>query len=111
MGSETFIIVALRWIEKSTSFAWATAICSARNVSSAAALMNVASTISPASTGIDFLSTVMLPSSETSSTSSVSSASKVTDCSFERKSCAPIVATCVLESGDHAPIRGGCVRA
>ena len=32
IGSETFIIVALRWSEKSTPWALASAICSARNV-------------------------------------------------------------------------------
>ena len=62
IGSETFIIVALRWIENSTPCALASAICSARNASSARALMKVASTISPASTGIDSLSTVTVPS-------------------------------------------------
>ena len=36
-----------------------------------------------------------------------SAAAKVTDCSLERKSWAPMVATRVFESGDHAPIRGG----
>ena len=35
----------------------------------------------------------------------------VTDRSLERKSPAPMVATWVLESGDHAPIECGCLRA
>ena len=69
--------------------------------------MKVASTISPASTGIDSLSTVIVPSRATSSTFRSSAAAKVTDCSLERKSSAPMVATRVFESGDHAPI---CVR-
>ena len=37
--------------------------------------------------------------------------STVTDCSVERKSSAPIVATCVRESPDHAPIECGWLRA
>ena len=111
MGSETFIIVAFRWIENSTPCACASAICSARNASSARALMKVASTISPARTGIDSLSTVTLPSRATSSTDRSSAASKVTDCSFVRKSFAPMVLTWVFESGDQAPIVGGCDRA
>ncbi len=111
IGSETFIIVAFRWIEKSTPCAWAAAICSARNASRLPALMKVASTISPARTGIDSLSTVTLPSPATSSTLRSSAAAKVTDCSLERKSSWPIVATLVFESLAHAPILCGCERA
>ncbi len=111
MGSETFIIVALRWIENSTSRALASAICAARNASSARALMYVASTTSPARTGIDSFSTVTLPSLATSSTFSSSSAAKVTDRSLDRKSSAPMVATVVFESGAQAPILWGCDRA
>ena len=48
IGSETFIIVALRWTENSTSSALARAICAARNSSSAATCIAVASTTSPA---------------------------------------------------------------
>ncbi len=39
------------------------------------------------------------------------SAATVTDCSVERKSPPDIVATCDFESGDHAPIECGCLRA
>ena len=53
IGSETFIIVALRCTENSTSSAWARAIWASRNSRSAATCMTVASTISPASTGTD----------------------------------------------------------
>ena len=70
--------------------------------------MNVASTTSPARTGIDSLRTVTAPSVATSSTLRSSSASKVTDCSLERKSSWPMVATWVFESGDHSPILWGC---
>ena len=58
IGSETFIIVAFRWSENSTPWSRASAICSARNVRSAATSMTVESTTSPASTGSESLSTV-----------------------------------------------------
>ena len=41
----------------------------------------------------------------------MSSAASTTDCSLERKSSWPIVATLVLESDDQAPIECGCLRA
>ena len=55
IGSETFIIVAFRCRENRTPCSLASAICSARNASSARAAHHRASTISPASTGIDVL--------------------------------------------------------
>ena len=55
IGSETFIIVALRCTENSTSSALARAIWAARNSRSAATCITVASTTSPASTGTDSL--------------------------------------------------------
>ena len=73
--------------------------------------MNVPSTISPSCTGTDALSTVSVPSLATCSMRRSSAASIVTDCSFERKSCWPIVTTWVLESADQAPIECGCLRA
>ena len=111
IGSETFIIVALRCTENSTSSALARAICSARKRRSAATFMKVPSTTSPASTGIDSLSTVTVPSAATCSMRSVSSASMTTDCSLERKSSLPMVATLVFESADQAPMRCGCALA
>ena len=62
IGSETFIIVALRCTENSTPSALARAIWAARNSRSAATRMTEASTTSPASTGTDSRSTVVLPS-------------------------------------------------
>ncbi len=111
IGSETFIIVALRCREKSTPCSFAAAICSRRKVSSAATRMTVESTTSPASTGTDGLSTVSVPSAATCTIERVSSASITTDCSLERKSSAPIVATEVLESLLHSPMRWGCFLA
>ena len=111
IGSETFIIVALRCTENSTSSALARAICSARNRRSAATFMKVPSTTSPASTGTDSFSTVTVPSAATCSMRSVSSDSMTTDCSLERKSSLPIVATLVFESADQAPMRCGCALA
>ena len=65
IGSETFIIVALRWTENSTPSASARAICASRNVRSAATRITVASTTSPASTGTGARSAVTAPSAAT----------------------------------------------
>ena len=76
------------------------------------ALMTVASTISPAVHGQRRpCSTVTVPSAPTCSMRSVSAAARVTDCSLLRKSPAAMWATCVLESGDQAPIEWGWERA
>ena len=110
MGSETFIMVALRWAENRMPSSLARATWAFRNSSRAVALMNVASTTSPASTGTDCFSTVVLPS-PTSWMVRVSSAGITTDCSLVRKSSWPRVATLVLESLDHAPMVCGCFLA
>jgi hypothetical protein len=111
IGSETFIMVALRCTENSTPSDLARSTWAARNSSSAAALMTVPSTISPARTGKASLSVVVVPSASTSWIEIVVSSSMTTDFSFERKSSAPIVATFVLESLLQAPIECGCLRA
>ena len=110
-GSETFIMVALRCTENSTSSALARAIAFARNAWRWATSMTVASTISPASTGIASLSTVTVPSAASCSMRRVSSASITTDLSLDLKSCSPMVATLVRESWLQAPIEWGCLRA
>lgn len=111
IGSETFIIVAFRCTEKSTSSSLARATCAARNSRSAATRMTEASTTSPASTGTDSRSTVVLPSSPTSSMRKVASSARTTDFSVERKSSPSMCATFVLESADQAPMRCGLERA
>ncbi len=111
IGSDTFIIVALRCTEKSTPCSRASAICAARNSSSALARITVASTISPSRTGSRSTSAVTVPSEATSSTRRSPAAATVTDCSLDRKSSAAMCATCVFESGDHAPIECGWLRA
>ena len=111
IGSETFIMVALRWTENSTSSAWARAICSVTNSRSASTSIRVASTTSPASTGTDSLRTVTVPSVPTCSMRRVSSASSTTDCSLCRKSPSSMVATLVRESADQAPMECGWLRA
>ena len=111
IGSLTFIIVALRCTEKSTSSALARAIWLRRNASSAATRSTVASTTSPSSTGRPSLSTVVVPSVATWRMVRVSSPPSTTDCSLSRKSSMPIVATLVLLSGLQAPIECGCLRA
>ena len=112
IGSETFIIVAFRCTEKSTFSALARAICSARKVRSAATRITVASTTSPARTGIESLRTVTAAVGvDVLDPEDVVGSAMTTDCSLARKSSAVIVATLVLESGDQAPIRCGCWRA
>ncbi len=111
IGSETFIMVALRCTENSTPSALARATCAARNSFSAATRITEASTTSPASTGTLSRSTVTAPSSPTSSMRSAPSRAMTADFSVEAKSLTPMVATLVLESADQAPIRCGWVLA
>ena len=112
IGSETFIIVALRCTENSTSSALARAICSVRKRRSAATFMNVPSTTSPARTGIAVLEHRLgAVGGDVLDRSGVSSASSTTDFSLEKKSSLPMVATLVFESLLQAPIRCGCVLA
>ena len=111
IGSETFIMVALRCTENSTSSAFARAIWAVRNSRSDATRIAVASTTSPARTGTDSRSTVVVPSSPTSSMRNESSAASTADFSLCRKSSAVMCATLVFESADHAPIECGCERA
>jgi len=111
IGSETFIIVALRCTENSTFSALASAIWAARKASSGALRSTAASTISPASTGSAALSTVTVPSGAMCSIRSVVAAGRVTEVSVCRKSPSSIVDTCERESGDQAPIDCGCARA
>ncbi len=111
IGSDTFIIVALRWTENSTPSSFARWIWAVRNSRSGPTRMAVASTISWASTGTDSRSTVLLPSSPVSVMVRVSSAGSTADFSEERKSSAVMCATLVFDCGDHAPMRCGCLRA
>ncbi len=110
IGSETFIMVALRCTENSTSSALARAIWAVRNSRSGPTRITVASTTSPASTGTDSRSTVVVPSSPTSSMRSEPSSPTTTDFSVERKSSAPMVATLVRDCGLHSPMECGCER-
>ena len=71
IGSETFIIVALRCSENSTPCAFASAICASMNVASALRLIDAASMISPACSFGLSLSTRVVPSAPTSSMRSV----------------------------------------
>ena len=111
IGSETFIIVALRCTEKSTSSALARSICALRNSLSASTRITVASMTSPARTLRSSLSTVTVPSLAVCSMRRVSSAASTTDFSLWRKSSASMVATLVRESALQAPIECGCDRA
>ena len=55
IGSDTFIIVALRWTENRTPCSLASATCARRNASRAARRITAASSTSPASTGVSLL--------------------------------------------------------
>jgi hypothetical protein len=107
IGSETFIIVALRCTENSTPSALARAICAVRNSRSWATRITEASTTSPARTGTDSRSTVVVPSAAASSMRSEPSSATTADFSVARKSLAPMVATFVFESEVHLPMRCG----
>ncbi len=111
IGSETFIIVALRCSEKRTPLSWASSSWAARKSHSCLRLITVASRISPASSATGGRSSVTEPSSATWRRVTSVGASTVTDRSLERKSPASMVATCVLESGDQGPSRCGCFLA
>ncbi len=107
IGSETFIIVALRCTENRTSSALARAICASRKVRSASTCRTDASTTSPARTGTDARRTVVAPSAATCSMRSVPASAITADFSVERKSSAPMVATFVFDSEVQAPMRCG----
>ena len=107
IGSETFIIVAFMWSEKRIPCALASAISASRNFTRAALLSLVESKISPVRRGVLSLSTLTVPSAVVNSIFASVAVSMVTDFSFEAKSFAPIVDTCVLESADQAPMRCG----
>lgn len=111
IGSETFIIVALRCTENRTPSALALAICAVRNSRSAATCRTEASTTSPARTGTDSRRTVVVPSAAASSMRRVPGSAMTADFSVERKSLAPMVATLVFDSGVHLPMRWGCALA
>ncbi len=111
IGSETFIIVALRWTENSTPVAFAVASALIRNDRRLATCRTVASTTSPASTGSDARSTLRSPAVVSRTTLSVSSTASVTDFSLALKSWAPIVATEVFEPAAKGLLTCGCLRA
>ena len=112
IGSHTFIIVALRCTENSTPRSLASAICSARNASSAARRITAASTISPSRTGSDGLEHGdRAVGGDVLDAQGGRPRSAVTEVSEWRKSPSLIVATCEADSGDHAPIECGWLRA
>ena len=112
IGSDTFIIVALRCTENSTPRSLASATCSARNASSAARRITAASTISPASTGSDSLSTVTVPSAATCSMRRVVGlGGGERGLGVAEVAVGPWSTTCEADSGDHAPIECGWLRA
>jgi hypothetical protein len=111
IGSETFIIVALRCTENSTPCSCASRISRARKAFSAAARMTAASTISPACTSSPSLSTVVEPSAPTCSMRSVVAGVERHRRLGVAEVASVIVATWLLVSGDQAPMEWGCFLA
>ena len=124
MGSETFIIVAFKWREKSTPSFLACAICWAKKAPRAFLLMKVASRISLACRVVfSFRTTTwaalaiasgVAPAGAGAGTNSrrtLVAAGTVIDFSLEKKSSCPMVATLVFEVGSQAPMECGCLRA
>ena len=92
---------------KRTPVSRASATCSARKSVSAERLMNVPSTMSPASNLRPSLSTVTAASAPTNSMRAVVAAAIVTDFSLPKKSPACMEATWALLSGLQVPILCG----
>ena len=108
IGSETFIIVALRWTENRTpgSIEATSALMNAR---SAEADMKVASTTSPSRYFRPSLSTVSLPAASVKVilAAPACAAVMVADFSFAKKSLPGIEATQVFDAAVHSPIECG----
>ena len=111
IGSETFIIVALRWMENSTPCCLASSICASRKLTSAPRLMNVPSSTSPAFSAILSFRTVTVPLLSVNSIRTVVASGTVTDFSLVAKSPRLMVATCAFESGVQRPSLCGCFLA
>ena len=113
MGSETFIIVALRCNENKVPSIFVASICSFKKTLSALADIKVASTTVPTGKEIPSFRTVVVPPSVTSSILTVPACSfvNVTEVSLDRKSPEAIVDTRVLLSADQTPIECGFAMA
>jgi len=108
MGSETFIIVALRCSEKRMSFDLASTISFSRNACSWPTDMNAESITSPACSGVLALSVVAAPvAASTCSMRTEHGDAHVCDCSDAKKSPASMWLTCVFDSALHSPILCG----
>ena len=108
IGSETFIIVAFRCTENSTPSALARAICSARNVRSAATPHDgrVDDLVGEHRHGLAQHGGRAVGADQLDPQRSVRRRCTA-DFSLERKSSWPIVATLVFDSADQAPIGAG----
>ena len=111
MGSETFIMVALKWADRSTPSRLAASIPSSKNRRRAFLLITAASITSPSRRGSLSFRISVLPSSPTSSMRTVSADAMVTDFSEPKKSPSFMESTRVLESGLQAPMVCGFLRA
>ena len=93
IGSEIFIMVALRCTENNTPSAWARTFWAARNRRSGSTRSTEASTISSVSTGTDGRRTVAEPSSPASSIRRVPASVTTAERSVDRKSPSTMWAT------------------
>ena len=110
MGSDTFIIVALRWSDSRAPSSRASSMVRLKKARRAAAFMTAASTTSPASSATRSLRTVAAPSASTNSMRTSHGRSTVTERSLPKKSPSRMWATRVFdpEAGHGFIMRCGC---
>ena len=110
IGSETFIIVALRWSDSRASSSAASSMVRLKKARRAATFMTAASTTSPASSGTLALRTVTAPPASTNSMRASHGCSRVTERSLPKKSFSCMWATRVFDpdAGHAFIIRCGC---
>ena len=107
IGSLTFIMVAFMCRESKSPLSVASFICSCKKPRSAFLCITVASMISPESSVMFCFKICLFPEVSVSSILTLVGVSMVTEVSLFLKSPWLIVATCVLELDDQAPILCG----
>ena len=110
MGSDTFIMVALRCSDSSVPSARASSMVRAKNARRAATFITAVSITSPASRGTDGFKTVTVPSPPANSIRTSQAAPTVTDRSLPKKSPPSMCATRAFDpdSGQACIMRCGC---
>ena len=112
IGSDTFIIVALRWTEKSTPCALGVGdLLGEELVERRAAHDGGVEHLAGEHPGVLACRSSRRRRRATCSIRTAPASPTVVERSVQRKSPPDIVATCDVESGDQAPMRCGCARA